>query len=83
MLAGGILLDQFSTRLEPHKAVLAVAIALCVLASLLSALAYHRWRANEIAMRHSAPLPPAPTIAILAIGSVTIAAVTTALLVLS
>ncbi len=83
LLAGGILLDQFSTRLDPRRAVLALAISLCVLASLLSALAYHRWKANEIAMRHSAPLPPAPMIAILAIGCVAIAAVITALLVFS
>ena len=31
LLAGGVLLDQFSTRLEPHSAVRLLAMALCVL----------------------------------------------------
>jgi len=40
LLAGGVLLDQFSTRLHPRWAVLVLAIALCVLAALLCGMAY-------------------------------------------
>lgn len=57
LLAGGVLLDQFSTKLAPHIVVLSLAIALSFLAALLCAMAYVRWRANEIAMRHARKLP--------------------------
>ncbi|MBL8290127.1 MAG: DUF202 domain-containing protein [Rubrivivax sp.] len=57
LLAGGVLLVQFATRISPRAAVMAVAVALAALAALLCALAYARWRANEIAMRHGRPLP--------------------------
>ncbi|MGT2434211.1 YidH family protein (plasmid) [Cupriavidus basilensis] len=57
LLAGGILLDQFSTRLGQHTVIVALAIALSFLAALLCAVAYVRWRANEIAMRHARRLP--------------------------
>jgi len=57
LLAGGILLDQFSTRLGPSLVIVALAIALSFLAALLCAMAYVRWRANEIAMRHGRRLP--------------------------
>lgn len=80
LLAGGILLDQFATHLAPRKVVLTLAISLCVLAALLSALAYQRWKANQIAMRHSAALPHSPTMALLAFGSLCVAAVVTVLL---
>lgn len=53
VLAGGVLLDQFSTKLGPHIAVTILAITLSILAALLCGLAYIRWRANEIAMRHA------------------------------
>lgn len=57
LLAGGVLLVQFATRISPRVAVVAVAVALALLAALLCVLAYTRWRANEIAMRHGRPLP--------------------------
>lgn len=57
LLAGGILLEQFVTTQRPREAVLVIAVSLCVAAALSSCLAYARWRANEIAMRHSQPLP--------------------------
>src|SRR5213596_2291418 len=53
LLAGGVLLDQFSTKLSPPAVVVMLAVVLCVLAAVLCALAYVRWRANEIAMRHA------------------------------
>lgn len=57
LLAGGVLLEQFATRLEPRDVVVALAIGLAVLSSILCGVAYFRWKANEIAMRHDRPLP--------------------------
>jgi putative membrane protein len=57
LLAGGVLIEQFATRLEPHAVLVALAVGLAVLSSVLCAGAYLRWRANEIAMRHQQPLP--------------------------
>ena len=74
LLAGGVLLDQFSTKLEPHRVVLGLAIGLCALASVLCILAYTRWRANEIAMRHARPLPSTVAIPLLALSSLVVAA---------
>lgn len=65
ILAGAVLVHQFASRLEPRWLVLAGTIFLCVLAAALCALAYFRWRANDIAMRHAAPLPFPHVIALL------------------
>ena len=80
ILAGGVLLDQFSTKLHPRALVLGLAIALCVLASVLCGLAYTRWRANEIAMRHARPLPSTAAIPLLATAALAVAAVIALLL---
>lgn len=75
LLAGGILLDQFSNRLGPHTVVVALATALSFLAALLCLMAYARWRANEIAMRHARRLPgslavPAMAASLFCVGAV-------------
>src|SRR3954453_3561375 len=57
LLAGGVLLDQFSTKLSPAFVVVVLAVVLCALAAVLCVLSYQRWRANEIAMRHQRGLP--------------------------
>lgn len=57
LLAGGVLLDQFSTRLQPAWMLLALAICLCAGAAMVSAFAYRRWRQNQLAMRRALPLP--------------------------
>lgn len=75
LLAGGVLLDQFSTKLQPQGAVLALAITLCLLAAVLCGMAYRRWRANEIAMRHSRRLPFTTAIPLLALCCLVVAAV--------
>lgn len=75
LLAGGVLLDQFSTKLGPHFVVVILAVTLCVLAALLCAMAYGRWRANEIAMRHARRLPGTMAIPVLATVILWIAAV--------
>jgi putative membrane protein len=43
LLAGGVFIEQFATRLGPHRVLVALAVALAVLASLLCAGAYARW----------------------------------------
>ena len=70
LLAGGVLLEQFATKLEPHAVLVALAVMLAVLSAVLCGVAYVRWKANEIAMRHARPLPG--TVAIPLIGSVTL-----------
>ena len=57
LMAGGVLLEQFATKLEPRTVIVAMAIGLSVLSAILCTVAYVRWRANEIAMRHKQPLP--------------------------
>jgi putative membrane protein len=80
MLAGGVLLDQFSTRLHPRLAVLGLAIGLCALATVLCGMAYARWRANEIAMRFARGLPFTLAIPLLAIGCLLVAGIVTLLM---
>lgn len=75
LLAGGILLDQFSTKLGPHIVVANLAIALSLLAALLCAMAYARWRANEIAMRHARRLPGTMSTPVLAASLFCVAAI--------
>ena len=81
LLAGGVLLEQFSTKLGPHGLVVALAVTLGVVAAALCALAYVRWRANEIAMRHARRLPGTLAIPLLAAATLGISAVIVLLLV--
>lgn len=57
LLAGGVLLHQFATELDPKLAVSALSVGLGVVAAVLSIMSYTRWRANEIAIRRGRPLP--------------------------
>lgn len=57
LLAGGVLLHQFATELDPRIVVTALSVGLGVVAAVLSVVSYTRWRANEIAIRHQRPLP--------------------------
>lgn len=68
VLAGGVVLDQFADKLGPHGLLLGVATGLTVLAAVLCAMAYARWKGNEQAMRHGSALPAAPVIPVLAFG---------------
>ena len=69
LVAGGVLLVQFSTQLQPRVALVALACGLCVLSMFIAATAYTRWKRNEIAMRHAEPLPHANLMLWLAVGS--------------
>ena len=68
VLAGGMLLEQFATRLQTRAIALGVALAMCLLAAALALLAYRRWRDNEIAMRHQRKLPWSVLLILLAAG---------------
>ena len=80
LLAGGVLLEQFATRLSPRIALVTLATSLAVLAALLCVIAYVRWRANEIAMRHKRPLPSSVALPLLAVATFVIAAAIAVLL---
>lgn len=82
LLAAGVLLEQFSTGLGPRVVVVVLAVVLGLLAAGLSAMAYFRWRANEIAMRSGGRLPGTLAISLIAAGLLVVAAVVTVLLVL-
>ena len=56
LLAGGVLLHQFATELGPRRRHV-LSVGLGVVAAVLSAVSYTRWRANEIAIRQGRPLP--------------------------
>lgn len=74
LLAGGVLLEQFATSIQPRAVLVGLAVALAVLASVLSGAAYLRWRANEIAMRLGRPLPGTAMIPLLAVALLLVAA---------
>ena len=80
LLAGGVLLDQFATKLNPPAVVVILAVALCGLAAVLSALSYVRWKENEIAMRHKRGLPSTIAMPLLAAVMCLVGAVITFLL---
>jgi putative membrane protein len=82
LLAGGVLLEQFATHLGPHAVLVGLAISLAALAALLSGLAYVRWRANEIAMRHRRPLPSTIAIPLLTATLIAVCGVIALLLLL-
>ena len=82
LLAGAVLLEQFTTRLGPHIVLVILALVLAVLAAVLCGSAYVRWRANEIAMRHSRRLPGTMAIPLIAGTILGVAAVIALLLVL-
>lgn len=81
ILAAGVLLDQFSTRLSPHAWVIAAAALLSFAAAVLCVLSYLRWRGNERAMRHKAPLPHSTVLMVLA-AAITLACMVLAALIL-
>ncbi|UUX95951.1 YidH family protein [Aquabacterium sp. J223] len=57
LVAGAVVLEQLAVHLTPRPVLVGLSASLALLAALLCGLAYRRWRANEIAMRHGQPLP--------------------------
>lgn len=81
ILAAGVLLDQFSTKLQPHAVVVAAAWVMCVLAAGLCFIAYRRWAVNEQAMRHKRALPHSQALGLLALLVFAVSAVIAGLIV--
>jgi putative membrane protein len=72
ILAGAILLHEFAAHIQPKAFIAGASVALALLAALLGAGAYVRWKVNEIAMRHSRPLPYSRLLPVLSISIVTL-----------
>lgn len=68
LLAGGLLVHQFATKLEPEWINAAASSTLALLATLLALGAYVRWRSNEIAMRMEQGLPASPLLPLLSVA---------------
>lgn len=75
LLAAGVLLAQFATRLSPAWVVAVVGAMLAATAAVLGAAAYGQWRANEIAMRNARPMPHTPLVSLCATVILFVAAV--------
>lgn len=82
LLAGGVLLEQFAAKLDPHIILGVVAFLPAVLAAVLYARDCLRWRANEIAMRHAHKQPGAIVIPWVAASILGVAAAIAVLLAL-
>ncbi|ANJ26478.1 YidH family protein [Agromyces aureus] len=83
LLAGGVLLFEFAQQIGPRIVVLVLAMALAVVAAVLGALSYVRWRGNEIAMRTGRPLPRSIVIPLLSAVALLAAAVIAVLILVS
>ncbi len=81
LLAGGVVLEQFSTHIGQHAVIVILAVALSVVSAVLSVIAFVRWRANEIAMRHGRRLPTTVAIPLLSAVVLAVAAVIAILIV--
>ena len=71
VIASGLLLHQFAPQTRSPASLSVTALALTVCGIVMAGSAYHRWKSNEIAMRHARPLPAG--FAMLAV-SITVAA---------
>jgi putative membrane protein len=76
LLAGGILLHQFVTDVEPRWINAVASSGLAIVASILSWGAYRHWRMNEIAMRCNRPLPRSWLMPLLSVAIVGLAGAT-------
>jgi putative membrane protein len=68
ILAGAVLLNEFTSKIGSGVLLLAVCISVALLAGYLGIAAYFRWRGNEISMRHSQPLPHSRMIFVLSLA---------------
>jgi len=69
VLAGAILFHQFAAFFQPAWFNTLINLGLTAFSIFMSAFAYRRWRANEIAMRHSRPLPATLGLLVVALGA--------------
>ena len=71
ILAGAIVLHQVGFEAYPHWVASALGVGLSLFSGAIGFVAYRRWRANEIAMRHSRSRPSAVLLPVLAaVGAV-------------
>jgi putative membrane protein len=82
LLAGGMLLFQYGTRIEPLGLRLGLCSGLIMMSGALSLGAYLHWRRCDHAMRHNAPLPKSFLIVALAAAVIVLAMITAGSLVL-
>jgi putative membrane protein len=82
LLAGGVLLHEFASRIEPKWLLGALSVALAFASIILAAGAFLQWRANQVAMRHDRGLPRPHLIAVLAMCICVLSGVTVAALLL-
>jgi putative membrane protein len=82
LLAGGVALEQFASKLASPGVLAILATSLALLSAILCAAAYWRWRGNEIAMRHNIGLPFNLTIPLLATGTLAASGMIAVLLVI-
>ncbi|GAB3390693.1 DUF202 domain-containing protein [Humibacter soli] len=82
ILAGAVLLEEFSSHIGPHWVTVVLAVVLGALSAVLAVIAYVRWRANEIAMREGRRLPLTVAIPLIAAVVLAVAAILTVLLVI-
>ena len=80
LLGGAVLLDQVAGRFPGSGYLQYVAVLACIVASLVSALAFVRWRSNEIAMRHDEPLPTSGFIVLISFAFMVASALVAAVL---
>lgn len=74
LLGGGLVVAQLALHTRQPLAMIAAGFALGLLAIAISAGAYARWKANEIAMRLGVPLPSSFSISFAAAGIVALSA---------
>ena len=73
ILAGAMVLHQLGVGLKIGRVAQYGAVLLTLLSAALAAGAYVRWKANEVAMRHSRSLPMSALIPLLSLAAAAIA----------
>jgi putative membrane protein len=68
LLAAGVAVRQFVPPFTVAGATTVLALACIVLAAVVAATSFPRWRRAQQAMRAGAALPPSPMVAVLATG---------------
>lgn len=82
LVAAAVLFHQFAVRIEPRWVVTTMSCAVAAIAAMLAAAGYTHWRSNQLAMRHSHPLPRSPLIAGLSLAMVLLCCAAAAVLLL-
>ncbi|MGA0566665.1 YidH family protein [Rathayibacter sp. KR2-224] len=80
ILAGAVLLEEFSAKIGPHWVMVVLSVVLGALSAALAVIAYLRWRGNEIAMRQGRRLPLTVAVPLIAAVVLAVAAVLTVLI---